>query len=75
MDIWLVNFSRLGILYQEKSGNPAAYQNGENISNGHKLDQCLPSQDTPKLTNWDFGFENIPSGNGNPDMTTKLSHR
>jgi hypothetical protein len=42
------------------------YQNDQkvHIPHGHKIYLHLSLQDTPKIfPNWDFWFENIPSGN------------
>jgi hypothetical protein len=41
----------------------------QNIPNGHKIYQLLPLQDPPKCyPNWNFRFENIPSGNPDPQV-------
>jgi hypothetical protein len=42
----------------------ATYQNGKNIPNYHKIYQHLPLKEPQKIyPNFDFWFENIPSGN------------
>jgi hypothetical protein len=38
------------------------YQNGKNIPNDHKMYQMAVKY-TIYTTVWDFGFENMPSGN------------